>query len=187
MAAQGISQQVVGNCVVYHLSSLRFISLLVASLFITSSSLLPLALLLLLLLLLYNYKTVLISSHGFYVLFPQFSYPSHCGGTGSEWLHSTCHLVVIWGQAMTLMLPIQPENSTGSPDRTAKPELCLSYQCCLGYLASPHSPMSLKLSLKYTNIVGTPFRDIRIMMKTVSRAANQRYDVFRRMQINCHS
>lgn len=95
MAAQEQAgyQQVVSNCVVYHLSFSGFISLslLVASLFITSSSsLLSLPLLLLLLfLLLYNYSIVLISTHGFYLLCFQFSYPSHCGGMGSEWLHST--------------------------------------------------------------------------------------------------
>lgn len=88
------------------------------------------------------------------------------------------YLVVIWGQAMTPMLPIQPANSTDSPDKTVKPELCLSYQFCLRYL---------KLSLKDTKTVGAPFRDIQTMMKTVSHAANQRYDVFRREQINCHT
>lgn len=88
---------------------------------------------------------------------------------------------------MTLVLPVQPANSTDSPGKTAKPELFLSYQFCLRYLASPHCPTSLKLSLKYTNTVGALFRDIQTMMKTVSHAANQRQDVFRREQINCHT
>lgn len=88
---------------------------------------------------------------------------------------------------MTLVHLIQPTNSTDSPDKTAKPELCLSYQYCLRDLASPHCPTSLKLSLKYPDTVGALFRDIQTMMKTVSYAANQRYDVFRREQINCHT
>lgn len=84
---------------------------------------------------------------------------------------------------------IQAVNSTDSLDKTAKPKLCLNYQCCLRYLASPHSLTTLKLSLKYTTsaVSAVSFRDVWITMKTVFHTANQKDDVFRREQINCHT